>query len=147
VVFGEKVKEPRDLFREAGFEFEYHYRPTGDQVARIFSSCDIYICPSWHEGLGMPAMEAMACHCAIVTTDTGGSRDYAFDKETALVSAPKDVEGLAENLAAVIDDKQLMMRLAENGQKKIKEFDWGKNCQRLIDLFESHKNLSAKNSI
>jgi len=137
VVFGEKVKDPRDLFQQAGFEFEYHYRPTGDKVARIFSSCDIYICPSWHEGLGMPAMEAMVSGCAVVTTDTGGSRDYAFDRETALVSAPKDVEGLAKNLIAVIDDKQLRVRLSKNGQKKIMEFDWDKNCQRLIDLFEN----------
>lgn len=138
VVFGEKVKDPTDLFQQAGFEFEYHYRPTGDQVARIFSSCDIYLCPSWHEGLGMPAMEAMACRCAVVTTDTGGSRDYAFDNETALVSPPKDVEGLANNLTAVLADKQLMQRLAENGQKKIMEFDWKENCRRLLDLFETH---------
>ena len=136
VVFGEKVKDPQELFREAGFEFEYHYRPTRGQVARIFSSCDIYLCPSWHEGLGMPPMEAMACRSALVTTDTGGSRDYAFNKETALVSPPKDIEGLAKNLTAVIDDKQLMMRLSENGEKKIREFDWKKNCHRLIDLFE-----------
>ena len=137
VVFGEKVENPKPLFDEAGFDFKYHYRPTGERLRKIYSSCDIYLCPSWHEGLGMPAMEAMACHCALVTTDTGGSRDYAFDKKTALVSAPKDVEGLADNLTAVIDDKQLMLRLAENGQKKIKEFDWKRNCQRLIDLFET----------
>ncbi len=137
VVFGEKVKNPCDLFKQAGFEFEYHYRPTGNEVARIFSTCDIYICPSWHEGLGMPAMEAMASGCAVVTTDTGGSRDYAFDKETALVSAPKDIEGLADNLVTVLDDKPLMVRLAENGQKKIMEFNWDKNCQRLLDLFET----------
>ena len=137
VVFGAKVENPKPLFDEAGFDFKYHYRPTGERLREIYSSCDIYLCPSWHEGLGMPAMEAMACHCALVTTDTGGSRDYAFDKKTALVSAPKDVEGLADNLTAVIDDKQLMLRLAENGQKKIKEFDWERNCQRLIDLFET----------
>ena len=138
VVFGEKLQDPKLLFEEAGFEFEYHYRPTGDQVARIFSSCDIYLCPSWHEGLGMPAMEAMACRCALVTTDTGGSRDYAIHKETALVSPPKDIDSLADNLIAVIDDKSLLKQLSENGQIKIKEFDWEKNCQRLIDMFESH---------
>ncbi len=137
VVFGEKVKDPKPLYEEAGFEFEYHYRPTGDRVAKIFASCDIYLCPSWHEGLGMPAMEAMACRCALVTTDTGGSRDYAIDNQTALVSAPKDVAGLTEHLTAVIDDEQLMIRLSENGQKKIMEFDWEKNCRRLIDLFKN----------
>ncbi|MDA1110877.1 MAG: glycosyltransferase family 4 protein [Nitrospinae bacterium] len=138
VVFGEKVKDPQELFRETGFEFEYHYRPTRDQVARILSSCDIYLCPSWHEGLGMPPMEAMACRCALVTTDTGGCRDYAIHGETALVSPPKDIEALADNLTAVIDDKQLMTRLSENGEKKIRELDWEENCQRLINLFKSH---------
>jgi glycosyltransferase involved in cell wall biosynthesis len=139
VVFGEKLKDPGDLFEHAGFEFEYHYRPTGDQVAKIFSSCDIYICPSWHEGLGMPAMEAMATGCAVVTTDTGGSQDYAIDRETALVSPPRDVEALAKNLIAVLDDNQLMARLAKNGQRKIMEFDWDKNCKQLIDLFAPQK--------
>jgi glycosyltransferase involved in cell wall biosynthesis len=138
VVFGEKMKDPKELIDRAGFEFEYHFRPTRDQVARIFSSCDIYLCPSWHEGLGMPGMEAMACRSALVTTDTGGSRDYAIHGETALVSPPKDTDALAENLTAVIDDKQLMHQLSGNGEKKIREFDWEENCQRLIDLFESH---------
>ncbi len=138
VVFGEKMKDPQELFREAGFEFEYHYRPTGDQVARIFSSCDIYLCPSWHEGLGMPGMEAMACRSALVTTDTGGSRDYAIHGETALVSPPKDINALAKSLTTVIDNQQLMAKLSENGEKKIREFDWEENCRRLIDLFESH---------
>ena len=71
----------------------------------------------------MPAMEAMASGCAVVTTDTGGSRDYAIDRETALVSTPKDVEGLANNLTTVLDDQQLKIRLAKTGQKKIMEFD------------------------
>ena len=138
VVFGEKVKDPQDLFREAGFEFEYHYRPTGENLRQIYSSCDIYVCPSWYEGLGMPAMEAMACRCALVTTDTGGCRDYAFDNETALISAPKDVEGLANNLVTVLDDNHLMKRLSENGHKIIQKFDWEKNCQRLIGLLEKN---------
>ncbi|GJL79614.1 MAG: glycosyltransferase family 1 [Nitrospinaceae bacterium] len=138
VVFGEKLKDPHPLFQEAGFEFEYHYRPTGNQVARIFSSCDIYLCPSWHEGLGMPAMEAMACRCALVTTDTGGSRDYAFDKKTALVSAPKDVQGLVDNLITILDDPNLMKRLSENGHRTIQKFDWEKNCGQLMDLLKTN---------
>lgn len=138
VIFGEKLKDPQELFDRAGFEFEYHFRPTRDQVGALFSSCDIYICPSWHEGLGMPPMEAMACRSALVTTDTGGSRDYAIHGETALVSPPKDIDALANNLATVLNDPPLLQRLSENGEKKIREFDWKENCQRLTDLFESH---------
>lgn len=136
VVFGEKMKEPKSLFEEAGFEFEYHYRPTGDRLREIYSSSDIYLCPSWYEGLGMPAMEAMACRCALVTTDTGGSRDYAFEKETALVSPPQNVDRLADNLTALLDDANLLQQLSENGHRLILKFDWAKNCQQLLDWFE-----------
>ncbi|NIQ00714.1 MAG: glycosyltransferase, partial [Nitrospinaceae bacterium] len=54
------MKDPKPLFDQAGWEFEYHYRPTGKTLNEVYTSCDIYLCPSWYEGLGMPAMEAMA---------------------------------------------------------------------------------------
>lgn len=134
VVFGEKTDDPRPLFKQAGFEFEYHYRPK--QLQSVYSSCDIYLCPSWYEGLGMPAMEGMACRCALVTTDTGGCRDYAIDGETALVSQPKNIEGLAGNLATLLTNETLLKKLSENGYRKIQEFSWDDNCRRLAQLFE-----------
>ncbi|MEE9259457.1 MAG: glycosyltransferase family 4 protein [Nitrospinaceae bacterium] len=136
VVFGEKLEDPAPLFREAGFEFEYHYRPTRDRLREIYASSDIYLCPSWYEGLGMPAMEAMACRCALVTTDTGGCRDYANDGRTALVSPPKDPDLLAQNLSRLLSDEQLLKRLSDEGCKKIREFNWDDNCRHMIRLFE-----------
>lgn len=136
VVFGEKMQDPRPLFSSAGFEFEYHYRPAAKKLQAIYSDSDIYLCPSWYEGLGMPAMEAMACRCALVTTDTGGCRDYAIDRQTALVSPPRDVEGLARNLASLLTDDALLETLSENGCKKIQDFDWEENCRRMSGLFE-----------
>lgn len=136
VVFGEKVKDPAPLFREAGFEFEYHYRPMKETLRKIYTSCDIYLCPSWHEGLGMPPMEAMACRCTLVTTDTGGCRDYAIDGVTALISPPKNPHRLAENLSAVLDDEHLLFKLSENGHGKIKEFSWDENCRQMVQWFE-----------
>lgn len=136
VVFGEKADDPRPLFESAGFEFEYHYRPDAKRLQKIYSACDIYLCPSWYEGLGMPAMEAMACRCALVTTDTGGCRDYAIDGQTALVSEPRDVAGLAKNLISLLTTDSLLEKLSENGYRKIREFGWEDNCRRLARLFE-----------
>jgi len=135
VVFGEKLKDPQPLFDSAGFDFEYHYRPTRERLRKIYCSCDIFLCPSWYEGLGMPAMEAMACRCSLVTTDTGGCLDYAIDKQTALVSAPRDVTGLSRNLIRLLEDEALLKSLSEDGYRKISEFNWEENCDRLICLF------------
>jgi len=135
-VFGAKLKNADALRRAAGLEFDYHYRPTGELLRRIYTECDIYLCASWHEGLGMPAMEAMACRAALVTTDTGGCRDYALHNQTALLSQPRNVDQLADNLAAVVADRDLLRRLSESGHQKIQDFDWQENCAQLIRLFE-----------
>ncbi len=137
VVFGGKTKNPAPLFESAGFEFEYHYRPNPERLRGIYSSCDIYLCPSWYEGLGMPAMEAMACRSALVTADTGGCLDYAIDGETALVSPARDVDGLTRNLIRLLDDESLLKSISENGYRKISEFNWQDNCERLQNIFKT----------
>ena len=138
-VFGEKLKDPAPLLKNAGFDFEYCYRPTGNAVRDLFFNCDIYLCPSWYEGLGMPAMEAMASRCALVTTDTGGSRNYAIHDQTALVSPPKDPQALSKNLVELIKNIELRKNISENGYQKIKEFSWDTNCQKLFKVFQSPK--------
>ncbi len=137
VVFGEKLKDPKPLFDQAGWEFEYHYRPTGKTLNEVYTSCDIYLCPSWYEGLGMPAMEAMACRCALVTTDNGGCRDYAIDGQTALVSPPKAPQALAANLVRLLEDPGLRQAISQKGWEQIQTFDWEDNCRRLMRLFEN----------
>jgi len=136
VVFGGKLEDPQPLFDAAGFDFEYHYRPTRERLRKIYTSCDIFLCPSWYEGLGLPAMEAMACRCALVTADTGGGLDYATDGHTALVSPSRDIKGLSQNLIRLLDDEALLKLLSQNGCRKISEFDWQESCDRLIHLFE-----------
>jgi L-malate glycosyltransferase len=136
VVFGEKLEDPASLYEEAGFEFEYHFRPTGETLRKIYSSCGTFLCSSWYEGLGMPAMEAMMCGTALVTTDTGGSRDYALSEETALVSPIKNPEALAKNLIRVLTNESLRLQLAEKGYQKIQQFSWDSNCEQLIECFE-----------
>ena len=102
----------------------------------MLQSHGIFLCPSWYEGLGMTAMEAMACRCSLVTTDTGGCLDYAIDGQTALISLPQDVNGLSKNLTRLLDDEELLMVLSENGYRKIDEFDWDESCDRLMFLFK-----------
>jgi L-malate glycosyltransferase len=143
VVFGEKLQDPAPLYEDAGFKFEYHYRPTGKALRRLYSSCGIYMCASWYEGSGLPGMEAIACGAVLVTTDTGGSRDYALDGETALVSPPKQPEQLANNLARILSDKSLRDMLVEKGTQKIRESSWDINCSRLEEIFK--ESISKSN--
>jgi len=115
---------------------EFHADLPQDQLAALYSGCDIYLCPSWDEGLGMPPMEAMACGAALVTYDNGGSRDYARDGETALVARRRDLDDLAARLSRMATDEPLRTRLAAAGQAFVTTaFDWDRAVTRLEALF------------
>ena len=117
---------------------EFHANPPQDALAALYSGCEIYLCPSWDEGLGMPPMEAMACGAALVTYDNGGSRDYAHDGETALVARRRDVDDLAACLSRMATDAALRVRLASAGQVYVtKTFDWDRAVTRLEALLST----------
>ncbi|MBI2219190.1 MAG: glycosyltransferase family 4 protein [Candidatus Rokubacteria bacterium] len=127
------VKPPRD--REAYDEF--HVNPEQQRLAALYSSADIYLCPSWDEGLGMPSMEAMACGAALVTYDNGGSRDYARDGETALVARRRDVADLARKLERLASDEPLRNKIAAAGQAHVTSaYDWDRAAIQMETLFE-----------
>ena len=115
---------------------EYHVNPPQGQLAALYSGCDVYLCPSWDEGLGMPPMEAMACGAALVTYDNGGCRDYARDGETALVAKRRDVDDLAAKLERVASEPELRARLSAAGARLITTaFDWDRSVERMEALF------------
>lgn len=125
------VKPPRGA---AGYD-EFHANPEQGRLAELYGGCDIYLCPSWDEGLGMPSMEAMACGAALVTYDNGGCRDYARDGETALVAPRRDVAALAAALERAATDAALRAKLARAGQDLIMTaFDWDRAVARMESL-------------
>jgi glycosyltransferase involved in cell wall biosynthesis len=115
---------------------EFHANPPQTRLAAVYSSCEIYLCPSWDEGLGMPAMEAMACGAALVTYDNGGCRDYARDGATALVARRRDVADLAAKLERLALDEPLRARLAAAGMRFVRTaFSWDRAVRRLEEIF------------
>jgi glycosyltransferase involved in cell wall biosynthesis len=129
VVFG-KTPRPTDL----PDWIDYHQDPPADVLlGRIYNGSTIYLCPSWTEGWHLPPAEAMACGCAVVSTDIGGVRDYAHHEVTALLAPPRNPEALARALIRLLSDDPYRIGIAEAGHKYIRQFTW----ERSTDLLES----------
>jgi glycosyltransferase involved in cell wall biosynthesis len=110
---------------------EYHYDLPQENLASLYSNTDIYLCPSWEEGFGLPSVEAMHCGAALVTYDNGGSRDYAIDGETAFVAPHRDIEALATKLETAITDVALRKRIAEQGKTFVQNMPtWAEQTER-----------------
>jgi glycosyltransferase involved in cell wall biosynthesis len=103
-------------------------------IDEIYNACRVFGQPSMYEGFGLTAAEAMACGCALVSTDNGGSRDYAIAGQTALLADTGDVDGLAAGVDQLLRDDGERRRLATNGQSFVQRFQW----DRAIEDLEAH---------
>ncbi|MEP7337858.1 MAG: glycosyltransferase family 4 protein [Acidobacteriota bacterium] len=111
---------------------EYVQRPSQRQLVELYNSCRIFLNPSWAEGWGLPASEAMACGCALVSADNGGVNEFAVDEENALVAPIKCPELLAEKMMRLLSDDALRIDLATAGHQSIQTFTW----DRAVDSLE-----------
>ena len=134
-LFG-KYKRPDNLPQW----IEYYENPKEEELVRkIYNKSKIFLCTSWFEGWGLPPMEAMACGCAVVTTDNGGVNDFAIADKTALVCKPKDIEAMEFLLQKLVEDDSLRVDLAENGVEYVKNFTWEKSFKKFEELLLSMK--------
>ena len=88
------------------------------------------------EGLGLVAVEAMGCGCAVVASDLAAIRDVVSHAETGLLAQPQDPDDLADKISELLSNPAYLRQLAENGRQSAKKhFDWtlvGKAYSKMI---------------
>jgi glycosyltransferase involved in cell wall biosynthesis len=107
-------------------------------VNEVYNRSRVFIMPSLLEGFGLPCIEAMACGCAVVTTSNGGSRDYAIHGDTALVSEPRNVEVMADQIARLLIDDGYRIDLASRGHEYVKRFSWDTSTRALEAFLKTY---------
>jgi len=105
-------------------------------VDEVYNRARVYLCPSRGEGWHLPPAEAMACGCAVVTTDIPGVADYAHDGRTALVAPVDDAAGLAARLVEVLTDDELHRRLVAEADRELDRFSWDRSTEAFESLLE-----------
>lgn len=110
--------------------------PPQDQLVALYNSSRIYVCSSLAEGWHLPPTEAMACGCALVSTDIPGVRDYATHGVTALLCSAEDSSNLARHIIGLIDDDPQRVALARRGWEFINSLNWEHNVTLLEEFVQ-----------
>jgi glycosyltransferase involved in cell wall biosynthesis len=126
------IASKEDVEVESTVPFRRLYRPTREELAELYATCDLFVSASWREGFGLPPLEAMACGAPVVLTDSGGVREYARHGENCLMVPPRDPPALAEAMVRVLTDTALAEQLRRNGPLTAARFTW----EGAVDRFE-----------
>jgi glycosyltransferase involved in cell wall biosynthesis len=107
--------------------------PDADLVA-LYNLCTAFVLPSWHEGFGLPALEAMSCGAAAIGANTS-SLPELIGRADALFN-PHDENEIAAKLHVVLTDGTFREQLKRHGLEQAKKFSWDDSARRTIEAFE-----------
>jgi glycosyltransferase involved in cell wall biosynthesis len=89
------------------------------------------------EGLGLTALEAMACGVPVIVGDVPAIHDVVEHEVTGLIVDPRDPDALTQEILRLLRSPELRSSLAEAGRDHAKRhFDWGVCAQRYTDIFQ-----------
>lgn len=119
-----------------------------DDLVNFYNLCDLFVFPSWCEGFGLPALEAMQCGAPVVAAGTSslpevvGFKDALFD--------PYSIGDMAEKMVHVLEDEAFKSRLIEHGAAQARKFSWDSSAAIALAAMEevyARDTPSQKNKV
>jgi glycosyltransferase involved in cell wall biosynthesis len=89
--------------------------------AHLLANSDVFVLPSYHEGLPVSILEALASRLAVISTDVGGIPEVITDGEHGRIVKPGAHAALAQAIIDLAGDPQLRQQLADAGFRRIRE--------------------------
>ncbi len=118
------------------------------EVHQYYDKADIFILPSFAEGLPVVLMESMAKGIATISTYINGIPELIRDGENGRLVYASETTSLVEAIRDLINDPSKRKRLGESGRKTILEdYDLRKNCRSMANFFEDILHPSERTEV
>lgn len=119
-----RKKQLNSLVKYLSIEDKVLFPGNSDNVPKLLSNSTMFVLSSDYEGMPNALMEAMAVGLPCISTDCpcGGPRTIIKDGENGLLVKVGDYESLADKMISVLDDKELLISLANNAKKSANDF-------------------------
>lgn len=104
------------------------------ELAALYRGALGFIFPSLHETFGMPILEAMACGCPVITSNSTACAEIAGD--AALLVNPRSVDEIAHAMGRLVEDESLRESLHQKGLARSRQFTWHKSAREHLRVFE-----------
>jgi glycosyltransferase involved in cell wall biosynthesis len=109
-------------------------RPSASQLAALYSSADAFVFPSWIEGFGLPALEAMTYGAPLICSTRGSLPEVVGD--AGRLVDPDDEQALAQALTAVLAQAGEAERLRTRGFERARQFTWQRTAAGVLDGYQ-----------
>ncbi len=107
-----------------------------EEIANHYSAADVFVLPSFNEGMSVATLEAMASGLALVVSRTGGTADLVVDNVNGLTFDWGDIPALTGHITRLAGDRDLVRRMGAAARLRAGMFSWESAADRYLHLFE-----------
>jgi glycosyltransferase involved in cell wall biosynthesis len=132
-------RDPRDGFR-CSVPHEFHINLPQDDLARLYSSCDVFVSAEKRAGWANTVAEAMACGLPVVCTRSG-ALDLAIHGETAWV-VRRHRWFVERGLRAMYGHPGDARRLSECALERVRMYGWDRVADQLLEVVRDRLGVS-----
>src|SRR3989344_75346 len=95
-----------------------------EEIAKTYQAADVYVLPSYREGLPLTLFEAYASGLPVVASPVNGISYELKEGENGFLVNYGDVNNLKRKILEVLDNEKLAKKFSENNKKKAKNYSW-----------------------
>jgi glycosyltransferase involved in cell wall biosynthesis len=131
------VQHLRDVAEEAGLasdEIIFSGSVDDPELIALYAQSKAVVFPSWHEGFGLPILEAMMFGKAVISSNRS-SMPEVVGLDEALFD-PLDEKDMAASIARVLTDGSFRAKLEENAPRRVAAFTWQRSARLALDFLE-----------
>lgn len=131
-----RLSEYKKLAAQLGCSKRVHYLTdvSTEQLASLYQRAELFVLPSFHEGFGLPIIEAMSQGCPVVTTG-GGAHEESAGGSAVLVN-PNSIESISDGILQLVENKEKKEQLIKLGRKRAGHFHPEMVSQKLFQHYE-----------
>ena len=136
LLIGDGPERPRleDLCRQIGLCEEIRFLGKQDAIEELLAIADLFIMPSESESFGLAALEAMACHVPVISTNAGGLPEVNIHGETGYLSNVGEVDQMAKFALEILENEETLNRFRANAFEQAKRFD----IENILPQYENY---------
>ncbi|NQD70034.1 N-acetyl-alpha-D-glucosaminyl L-malate synthase BshA [Sphingobacterium shayense] len=131
---GPERRETEELARQLGISQDVRFLGKQEAIEEILSVSDLFLMPSSSESFGLAALEAMACHVPVISSNAGGLPELNKHGVSGFLSNIGDIDEMSKNALDILADSDRLSAFKNAAYKRAKEFD----LTRILPLYESY---------
>ena len=137
---GSGEKALRKLIKEKGLENRVRLLGFRTDMEEILQTADCFAFPSYREGFGVAAVEALLCDVVLVASDNRGTKEYAVDGKNAYVCKADNVQEFAQAIETLYMNKELCREMSQNCRASAMKFTVGEVEKTMREVYNKVLN-------